>query len=206
MLRAQEGERERLAMDLHDGLGAKISALRLEYEVLSGKINAQFAEKNRHIQHLIDEIRQDVRMISKNLVPYDLEKSGLVYEIDKLQYHVENTYPLKFLVHFVNMDERLPYLAELNIFRIIQELVNNTIKHAEATEISLNMIRDEHVLQFSYADNGKGMDANQKKEGIGLSNIKTRAEHLHGEVTFGKNGESGFYARIIIPLENLPHL
>lgn len=206
MLKAQEGERERLAMDLHDGLGAKISALRLEHESLSGKISGEHVEKSKQIQQLIEEISQDVRIISRNLVPYDLERYGLIYELDKLQYNIETVYNKRFIFNMENMEGRLPYFAELNIFRMIQELVNNTLKHSGATEIHLSFINDNKTISLRYHDNGKGLLNENEKKGMGLSNINTRAEHLHGKVQIMENTGYGFEALITIPIDGFQYL
>lgn len=206
MLKAQEGERERLAMDLHDGLGSKISALRLEHEVLSGKLGENFHEKSNQIQQLIEEIRQDVRMISRNLVPYDLERYGLLYELDKLQFNIETIYEKRFILKSENMDDRLPYFAELSIYRMIQELVNNTIKHSGAKEIHLSLLKEHKTISIYYIDNGKGFQKESVKEGMGLSNIYTRAEHLNGTVQIKTNDGNGFQAIISIPANGLRYL
>jgi len=206
MLKAQEGERERLAMDLHDGLGSKISALRLEHEAFSGKIGNEHAAKSNQLLELIEEIRQDVRIISKNLVPYDLQRYGLMYELDKLQYNIETVYGKRFIYKIKNMEQRLPYFAELNIFRMLQELVNNTVKHSGASEINLSIINDNKSIAIHYQDDGKGLMHEHKKEGIGLSNINTRAEHLNGNVHFKENNGHGFDAYITIPLAGLHYL
>ncbi|MBL7924915.1 MAG: sensor histidine kinase [Bacteroidia bacterium] len=206
MLKAQEGERERLAQDLHDGLGAKISALSLEAELLSEKVDFPLKEKSQYIRSLVEEVRQDVRLISRNLVPRDLERSGLLYELDKLQYNIEQTHKKSFLLHSSGMDRRLPYAAELNLFRIIQELANNTLKHAGASDISLELKRDQEQIQVRYFDNGIGFNEGMKTEGIGIINIKARVAHLHGQVSFRRTNQKGFEVLISIPTEAINYL
>lgn len=206
MLKAQEGERERLALDLHDGLGAKVSTLRLENELLCELLKDENKNKSVYIQNLIEEIQQDVRIISRNLVPRDLERSGLIYELDKLQFNIESVYHKKFTLTFSHMKSRLPYVAELNIFRMIQELVNNTIKHAEATTIVLDISNNGNHINILYKDNGKGFDQSAKSDGIGLFNIRTRAAHLNGQVLFNTDTTNGFEASIQIPTEGINYL
>ncbi|MBK7965838.1 MAG: hypothetical protein IPK10_11490 [Bacteroidetes bacterium] len=200
MLKAQEDERERLALELHDGLGAKISALSLETETLSSEIDLKFQSKTEHIRTLIEEVRQDVRSISRDLVPRDLVRSGLNYELDKLQYNTESLYKKKFQLTLQGMELRLPYKLELNIFRIVQELVNNTLKHSSASKIELDIQRIEQQLLLTYLDNGIGMNENKSSDGIGLNNIKTRIAHLHPESSMNISSSQGFELRIIIPL------
>ena len=200
MLKAQEDERERLALELHDGLGTKISALSLETETLYSEIDPKFQSKTNHIRSLIEEVSQDVRSISRDLVPRDLSRSGLNYELDKLQYNTERLYNNKFQLTLLGMELRLPYKMELNIFRIVQELVNNTIKHSSASEINLLIQRDELQILLTYTDNGKGMNDSKSSDGIGLNNIKTRIAHLHPESTMQIGLQPGFELSIAIPL------
>jgi signal transduction histidine kinase len=200
MLKAQEDERERLALELHDGLGTKISALSLETETLSSEIDPKFQLKAEHIRSLIEEVSQDVRSISRDLVPRDLARSGLNYELDKLQYNTENLYKKKFQLSLLGMEQRLPYKMELNIFRIVQELVNNTIKHSNANTINLVIQRSELQLSLTYTDNGNGLDESKSSDGIGLNNIKTRIAHLHPESTLKISSQHGFEVSIVIPL------
>lgn len=200
MLKAQEDERERLALELHDGLGTKISTLSLETETLSSEIDPKFQSKTEHIRSLIEEVRQDVRSISRDLVPRDLTRSGLNYELDKLQYNTESLYKKKFQLILQGMESRLPYKMELNIFRIVQELVNNTIKHSSAGEINLVIKRVDLQILLTYTDNGSGMNEHKSSDGIGLNNIRTRIAHLHPESTMQIGSKPGFELSIVIPL------
>lgn len=200
MLKAQEKERERLALELHDGLGAKISALSLETETLSSELDSKHQSKVLHVRSLIEEVRQDVRSISRDLVPRDLSRSGLNYELDKLQYNTESLYKKNFILTLVGMENRLPYKMELNLFRIVQELVNNTLKHSNANKINLNLTKDDSQILLIYSDNGKGIPEIQTSDGIGLKNIRTRIAHMHPESQLQIKSEKGFELSIIIPL------
>jgi signal transduction histidine kinase len=200
MLKAQEEERERLALELHDGLGAKISALSLETEALSSELESKHQTKVQHVRSLIKEVRQDVRSISRDLVPRDLSRSGLNYELDKLQYNTESLYKKKFILSLEGMENRIPYKMELNLFRIVQELVNNTLKHSNADRINLNLTKDDSQILLFYSDNGKGISENQTSDGIGLKNIRTRIAHMHPESQLQIKSEKGFELSIIIPL------
>jgi signal transduction histidine kinase len=200
MLKAQEEERERLALELHDGLGAKISAVSLETETLTSILDPKHQTKALHIRSLIEEVRQDVRSISRDLVPRDLSREGLNYELDKLQYNTESLYHKKFKLFLNGMDARLSHKIELNLFRIVQELVNNTIKHSNADQIELNILKKEAQILLFYKDNGSGMKAGQATDGIGLKNIRARIAHLHPESQLKINSDKGFELSIIIPL------
>jgi len=200
MLNAQEKERERLAMELHDGLGAKISALSLETEILTSMLSKEHHKKSIYIHSLIEEVRQDVRTISRDLVPRDLLRSGLSYELDKLQFTIEDLYKMKFQLTLTGMEQKMPYTTELNIFRIVQELINNTIKHAKADLIQLIITKNNEQLSISYKDNGSGFDENKHSDGIGINNIKTRVAHLHSESHIQLSSHSGFEISIFVPL------
>lgn len=200
MLKAQEEERERLALELHDGLGAKISAVSLETETLTSLLDPKHQAKTLHIRSLIEEVRQDVRSISRDLVPRDLSRSGLNYELDKLQYNTESLYNKKFKLFLNGMETRLSHKIELNLFRIVQELVNNTIKHSNADLIELEILKSESQILLSYKDNGTGLKEGRTSDGIGLKNIRTRIAHLHPESQLKISSVKGFEINIVIPL------
>lgn len=199
MLQAQEKERNRLATDLHDGLGAQISALRLIASSLLNRLDLPLQTKGRELLKGIEEVQKEVRSISHDLVPRDLEHYGLLYELDKLQYQAETLHHITFVLKVEPLQYRLPLSFELNIYRIIQELFQNTLKHSGASEVLLTINHTPQGLDILYRDNGKGFNSEQKTPGIGLSNIYARASLMNAQTQLKTESGRGFEIRIMIP-------
>jgi signal transduction histidine kinase len=199
MLQAQEKERNRLATDLHDGLGARISALRLLSSSLLNRLDSSLQLKGTELLKGIEEVQQEVRSISHDLVPRDLEHYGLLYELDKMQYRAETLHRIAFRLHTSLSEEQISLPVELNIYRIIQELFQNTIKHSGASEVELHLNNSEKGLEIFYRDNGKGISEEKSIEGIGLRNLRARASLMQAEVQMKEDRGAGFEMRLLIP-------
>lgn len=192
-LDAVEDERKRVARDLHDEVGAALSAMRLLLTQLTQ--TAPPSDESRHLtsqfKYVIDNTIDNVRRISNDLLPQGLDELGLTYAIEGLcesamalaDVNVELT---------VVPDLTLPTRANLIVYRLVQELLNNALKHADATDIRLSLLREADTLVLRYADDGKGFDFEQayQQRSFGLKNIETRAQMLDGLVAFDtKPGE-----------------
>ncbi|GAB3952189.1 hypothetical protein GCM10028805_33720 [Spirosoma harenae] len=187
--RGQEEERRRLAEDMHDGIGTMLSITKMSLnqleKQLGGEVTVGFQfQKTRS---MIDETMTNVRRISRNLVPTTLERFGLLAALEELadratddQLEVSLDYP-ESEVHF------LPAL-ELMLYRIVQELVNNAIRHARARHITIQLLRFHGEIRLSVIDDGVGFDFDavmeNKKAGLGLRNIESRLNVVNGHVTF----------------------
>jgi signal transduction histidine kinase len=186
MIEVQDEERKRIAEDLHDRLGSMLSTIKLGFNAVDeklesmGQFNQQLFEKN---MNLLDEAVDEVRKISHNMVSGVLLNFGLEAALRDLKDTVESNTSLKvnLLVNGLG-SSRLPPGIEINLYRVIQELINNTLKHAEASviEIDLNQHRDE--INLIVSDNGKGFDDNIQRNGIGLKTIRSRVERMNGTV------------------------
>ncbi len=202
-LEATEIERERIARELHDVIGASLSAMRLQLAEIEKKAIEDnqirmFTEKNKE---LIDNTILEIRRISNDLLPPGLEEFGLVYSIEGL---------CELALGFTDLDIVLEvgHVCKLNkqksliVFRIVQELLNNSIKHAEATQIIINLgVEDEHLI-MTYSDNGKGFDFDEayKKRSLGLKNIEVRAIMVDGSASFETKIHQGLKVQIRIPV------
>lgn len=201
---AQEKERKRIAENLHDEVGALLSLARLNanksFEISESEDNKRIIEDTIEF---IDNTIKNVRRISKDLLPSTLEEFGLIDAITDLVKKINNsTNDLR--VNFEHQGEfyNLYPEVELALYRVTQELINNVIKHAEASEIiiSLNLINNHLVLQV--LDNGIGFrvedfgDKSAFERGIGLKNIHSRISMLDGEIEYLPNQPKGTNAKI----------
>lgn len=206
VMEAEENERERIAKDLHDGVGQMMSAAKMNLSAFESEIqfsNAEHKESFEKIISLVDESCKEVRTVSHIMMPNALLKSSLGAAIrefvDKL-----NNKTLKVHVYTEGLDERLDSNVETVLYRVIQECVNNTIKHAGATTLDISLIKDKDGISGTIEDNGKGFDTTDKEkfEGIGLKNITTRIEYLKGTVDFDSAPGRGTVVALHVPLHS----
>lgn len=175
----QEQERERIANDLHDGVGSGLSAVRLYIAQLAS--TAPVNELATDAKGMLDDIIKQVRGVSHELLPSGLLRFGLVAAIED---HCQRLAKINNLDVTFAYDQtyELPKAQILALYRIVQELTNNTLKHAQATTIDIKLTTTDDTMTFIYADNGLGFDASQLKDsqgGLGLKSIESRAS-LHG--------------------------
>jgi signal transduction histidine kinase len=205
ILEAEEKERRRIAQDLHDGVGQLLSAAKLNLSNLDSKITTQTEEQKLAIQNalsLVDDSVKEVRAVSHNMMPNTLIKLGLASAVREFITKLGKAPTLKVDLEIVGLDTRLDNQVETVLYRVIQEIVNNIIKHAKASQISMQLIRHETELNIMIEDNGVGFDTNQLDdfEAIGLKGIKTRIEFLNGSVHFDSYIGRGTTVIIDIPL------
>ncbi len=208
MLEGQDNERKRIAEDLHDRVGSILSTVKLYFGSLNTKIDTYQDENKKQYDQantLLDEAVQEVRRISHNLISGILMKFGLVPALKDLCDTVEGTQQLKINLKVFNVDERMDGQTEISIYRIIQELLSNVLKHAKATEVTISLTRNDGNLNIIIEDNGKGFDTNMNYEGIGLKNILSRVEKLNGQVKFDSVIDRGTTVIIDLPVDETPN-
>jgi signal transduction histidine kinase len=208
VLAGQEEERQRIATDLHDKLGAILGMVKLHFSAVEERIDdlrddnkKQYAKANE----LLDQASTEVRNISHNLLSGVLVKFGLAPALHDLKTTVEATGKLKIqLILGQQMGERLSGEQELQIYRIVQELVSNILKHAKATEAVIQLNRVNGEINLTVEDNGVGFDleAAKNKAGIGLKNLEARAAKLNATIHFDTGKGSGTTVSVDIPVEN----
>ena len=200
VIETEASERKRIARDLHDGLGPVLSAINLYFQAYVDAKDADKEAIQTKIQEVISDAIDDVSRISHNISPHVLEIYGINTALKNFISPFASNNKIK--VDFTSeLSERLERNKELTIYRCITELLNNTIKHAEATRITISIFHHEKVLQTIYTDNGKGFDASlEKSEGMGLYNIKNRVETFGGQLTIENLPKKGIKVIIIIPL------
>lgn len=206
MLESQEKERQRIANDLHDNLGSLLSALKLNFNILGKKEREDGVSKKLYekTEELINETYVQVRNIShlKNLGVVGNE--GLLVAVKKMAEKMSVINRLQFKVIPFGLNERLESNLEITLFRMIQELSSNIIKHSEATEVTIYLTQHHnHQLNVMIEDNGKGFDTAALKDentGIGLKNIEKKVEQLGGTFTIDSMASKGTTIIIDIPL------
>ncbi|MGZ4064168.1 MAG: tetratricopeptide repeat-containing sensor histidine kinase [Bacteroidia bacterium] len=187
VLKGQEEERLRIAKDLHDGLGGLLSGIKL---TLLGIRNDNSEHQKKALLQL-DNAINEMRQISHSMVPEALNKFGLVDAINDVCTSLSHSSHTKINFQAIGITERLENTVETNLYRILLELLNNTIKHASATEVFIQIIRQNNTLSVMFEDNGVGFDLNQKTDGIGLKNILWRIKLLNGTADIQSAPQNG---------------
>lgn len=182
---AEENERKRIAMELHDGLGQLLSAARLNVSVLEDTTNNEDREVVENAEALIDQAIADLRNISHNLMPSALIRLGLVSALNDMAEKINSSRQIAVKVEATGISARLPENFEIAIYRVVQEAVNNILKHANARNISVSLGLIGENLSLTIADDGKGMpeDAGKKSgRGIGWDDIRSRVSLFNGNM------------------------
>ncbi len=186
IIKGQEEERSRLAKDLHDGLGGLLSGVK--FSLSNMKDNLIITPDNMSVFErsldLIDTSIKELRRVAQNMMPEMLAKFGLDEALKEYCNTINSSKLVAIKYQSLGMQTRLEKSIEVIIYRIIQELLNNTMKHAEATEVFVQVIKEGNRLNVVVEDNGKGFDTNLIKNniGAGLSNVRSRVDYLKGQL------------------------
>lgn len=208
ILEGQEEERKRLAMDIHDGIGQMLSSLKFQIESIDLQNNSQAVKKLEEIQQLITQVIKEVRRVTFNLKPTVLGDYGLqaglnvfIKEIGKLT-DIELNYKVEG-----DTAVRIPQKMENNIFRIVQEAVNNAIKYSETKRIDVVLKQTEHELVVIVRDEGKGFDEKliearsiNIESGRGFFNMYERTEYVNGKLDLRSSPGEGTTITLTVPL------
>ncbi|MGZ3899769.1 MAG: tetratricopeptide repeat-containing sensor histidine kinase [Bacteroidia bacterium] len=207
ILQAEENERTRIARELHDGIGQQLSAAKLNLDALANNLKLNKPEDSllfKNVLDLMDESVKEVRQVSHSMMPNTLLKTGLASALREFINRISGAGGLKINLGIIGLNERLDQMTEQILFRVLQEIVNNIIKHSGATEVTIQLIRAEEELTLMIEDNGVGFNAAEKLKdesgGIGLKNIKSRIEFLNGHINFDSFPGKGTTISIEVPL------
>ena len=199
---AQEEERRRIAKELHDGIGQTIGAIKMNYHILSEKMEQpELLPDLKKVQKMLDDAGAEVRSISHQMLPKELEQFGLIPAIEgMLNLHFENS-PVKVNFEHSGFDVRIGAGVELVLFRVLQELVSNVIKHSKANQLAVQLIRLNTHVMLNVSDNGIGFNVeNNEKNGIGLLNIASRVDAIKGILRYESGYGNGTTVTIRIPI------
>ncbi|NMH86514.1 tetratricopeptide repeat-containing sensor histidine kinase [Flavivirga algicola] len=200
MIEGQEKERQRIANDLHDDLGGLMATVKLHFNALKDKHTPELFDKTTD---LLDETYQKIRSIAHAKNSGVIAKQGLLKAIQNMADKVSSSNKINIEVIDHGLEDRLENSLELTIFRMVQELVTNIIKHAEATEAIIHLTNHDESLNIMVEDNGKGFNQSQittKNKGMGIHSIDKRIEHLNGTMTIESEIDNGTTIIIDIPI------
>ncbi len=193
LMTGEEKERSRIAKELHDGLGGILAA---------AKMHASTNKDPEKVVSLLNTASQESRRISHNLLPESLLKKGLDVALRDFINSINESGLLKADYQSINVAENLPQHLQLSVYRIVQELINNIIKHAGATETLVQLQQQENKkLILTVEDNGKGFSQDKATKGIGLQNIESRLSLLKGTLEIDSQAKLGTSVYIELELE-----
>lgn len=207
-LQSQEKERRRIARDLHDEVGGMLAATKLSLTMMLRKLdsNSPETEFGLETKDMIDEAINYIRRISKDLLPATLEEFGLEDAIKEIVSKANQPEIMEVVFRYKGNKRELDKERALSIYRVVQELLNNAIKHSEASRIDISMYCNTDLLNLIVKDNGVGFSANniQNKpivnKGIGMKNIESRLSTINGKIEYISVPDNGTEARIELKL------
>lgn len=208
MLQSQESERSRIAANLHDSLGQSLLVIKNQ-----AQLAMQSANNESLVQQRLDEISEiawqaveEVRQITHDLHPYQLDRLGLTQAIRAIIKRVADNCPIQFASHVDDLDGIFQKESEIHVYRIVQESLNNIIKHSGAAEATVVIKKQAAMVSMSFRDNGRGFDANasspavQSNAGFGLGGIAERTKILDGKMVLESQPGKGANLTITIPI------
>ncbi len=184
--RGRSQERLRISEELHDGILARLFAIRFKWSFIALKGSTESLEQHKNSIDLLTEIESEIRNISHDL------RNDLIWDELGFKNEIENSIKerseignFQFTLTYKNSEEweHLDYLYKINICRMLDEILQNVIKHASATNVAISFLVEEDNFVISVTDNGKGFNKGLARKGIGLKNLKARAKKLNGELT-----------------------
>lgn len=196
-IQVKEREQKRVAQELHDDIGASLTAVRFMLQRVDDSV-----EVKPELNSALSEITKKIRRISNDLLPSVLEEFGLPEAINDLVEKFKQSTGIKiqysselYTISFLKKD------IELSLFRIVQELMNNIVKYAEATEVNIQLSNTLRQIEISIADNGNGIipDKDVHSKTLGLKNIESRLQYINGTIQREKNHPNGTIVTIIKP-------
>lgn len=202
----QEEERKRIARDLHDELGAALSMTRMhlmQIEQQNAEHGTELTTRLQSVRSMTEKALASMRRISHELMPPQLESFGLLQTLETVASEINKLDQLQIEIFAPENFNRLPMAIELGLYRVCMELINNTIRHAQANRIYIHLQQENNKLLLNYRDNGKGLPENFTKKGIGQRSIETRMHSMDGKFTMKNHEEGGMQMTIELNLEKI---
>jgi signal transduction histidine kinase len=198
LIQGQENERGRIARDLHDGLGIQLSQIKFFVEA---NVRSLSPSDRKTLNQIIDDACQEIRIISHNIHPSSLSEFGLYTALEDMINKLPAVKKTKItLEKYGNIPHHLSKETIALLYRAIQELINNVLKHASAKRIRIELISNEENLLISVEDDGIGFDLNVKKEGSGITNVISRISYLNGHVLWQNHSKNGTGTSVLISI------
>ena len=207
-IRVQEREREEIAKNIHDDLGAVLSALRLNtIKGLKNIENQDIIENTtKQNQQLLNEASIILKTISRQLAPPALMKLGYIRGIEELCKIIRNSGEIEIDFNYDNNETRFPHEIDVQLYRITNELINNTIRHSKANNIQLHLKIENNLIHFQLQHNGVGIDSKEierllkSDEGLGIKSVHSRVQMINGEITYNYQENKDALISITVPL------
>ena len=204
IIATEESERKRIAQDLHDSVSQTMTAAKINLTVIGEElpfVNDEQRKRFKKAISLVDDGFREVRTISHNMAPWALNETGLAVVVKQF---IENVKTDAIDINFFSRGFDAPFDAttEIILYRVLQESVNNVMKHAQASRVDISLIRDEENISMTIEDNGKGFDASDPaaQAGMGLTNLRSRINFLKGKVELDSQPGKGTLVSVYIPL------
>ena len=210
LLTAQETERRRISRELHDELGGGLAVLKLRFNLIEKNLHQDQTRPREECQHAlsyIDQIIENVHRLTKDLSPHVLEDLGLTAALQWLVGNFTRSYGVKVTCNLIEVDHLFPGNAQIMVYRMIQEALNNIGKHSGAKHITVSTENHHGEISFWVEDDGKGFDVfkvvakNPSEKGLGLATMNERARMLGGSFYLWSEEGKGTRIRFSIPLE-----
>ncbi|WP_295673353.1 sensor histidine kinase [uncultured Mucilaginibacter sp.] len=204
IIETEESERKRIAQDLHDSVSQTMTAAKINLTVIGGELPfVNEAQKKRFEKaiKLVDDGFREVRTISHNMMPWALHETGLALVVKQFVENIEND-AIAIKLFSRGFDEPFDATTEIILYRVLQECVNNVMKHADASRLDISLIRDEQNISLTIEDNGKGFETTGPGAywGVGLNNLRSRINFLKGKVEIDSQPGKGTLVSVYIPL------
>lgn len=201
----QEKERLRIARDLHDGIGQKLTALKFSLELLNPGEDEKLGEALKQLRELSREIIRGVRLATYNLSPPELSDYGLVASLEKMCAELARLTGQRIVLRNGGWNGRLSGEREVHLYRIVQEAINNALKYAAANYILVTLSAGKDLLSITIDDDGNGFDPDELREssdggGLGLTSMEERVADLGGRIFLRSHNETGTRITVNIPL------
>jgi signal transduction histidine kinase len=194
-------ERKRIASGLHDGLGQNLLIMKNRSLLGLNSNDLDVAKKElEEISSTASSAIDEVRQISYNLHPYQLSRLGLTKAIESMINNTSSSSEIKFSKSIENIDDLVSKQSEINIYRIVQECINNNIKHSKADNVKIKIKSDEKKIDILVIDDGIGFDAEvAQAHGFGMQNLLKRTDLLKGKLNIDSSSGRGTKINIVIP-------
>ena len=198
-----EGEKRRIAGGLHDGVGQNLLLMKLKLQNIQDNLPQYEKDDIKKIIESLEKTIADLKTIILDLKPKILEEMGLIPALRTLCHRISAETSINGTVDFSGLEERLNSKTEIAIYRIIQEALNNIIKHSGANEFNIQLINTDNILRLMISDDGRGFDEKDKKNtrGIGLMNMRERIENMKGSFKIDSSIGKGTLLVFEIPKE-----
>ena len=199
---AHEKERSDIGKELHDNVNQLLAVSRLYNDMATRNDANKEMYLRRSSEYTLNAI-EEIRKLTKGMITDVIKDIGLCEAIDKTIKDTMETHPIKiFCVQDNLIEKHLNDKFKLNIFRIVQEQLNNILKHARASEVKIRLSQNENTIMLSIADNGVGFNTTKKINGIGIKNIKSRAKIFGGSANFVSQSGKGCVLTVTFPVTN----